>query len=107
MCESLSACRLYFPGDRSSSCRDRFFSPIPEPLLSVSFFGKLLFSISHSITPGEGSDILIFTKDRVDALVPCLKAFSMSVMKSNGINTVMEKSEDEQTIRYIIVIKKK
>ena len=84
MCESLSACRLYFPGYRSSSCRDRFFSPIPEPLLSVSFFGKLLFSISHSITPGEGSDILIFTKDRVDALVPCLKAFSMSVMKSNG-----------------------
>lgn len=81
MCESLSACRLYFPAYKSSSCRDRFFRPIPEPLLSVSFFGKLLFSISHSITPGEGSDILIFTKDRVDALVPCLKAFSMSVIK--------------------------
>ena len=32
---------------------------------------------------------------------------TVSVMKSNGINTVMEKSEDEQTIRYIIVIKKK
>ncbi len=32
---------------------------------------------------------------------------TVSVMKSNGINTVMEKSEDEQTIRYTIVIKKK
>ncbi len=31
---------------------------------------------------------------------------TVSVMKSNGINTVMEKSEDEQTIRYTIVIKK-
>lgn len=60
MCESLSACRLYFPAYKSSSCRDRFFSPIPEPLLSVSFFGKLLFSISHSITPGEGSDHIDF-----------------------------------------------